>query len=91
MRNSKTVVTALLALGLAAPLLAQAANPGAAPRHGLDKPIRQAARKSRRQTAEKPKVTTGTEAFFETLKWRNIGPDRGGRSIAATRQHGAPQ
>lgn len=32
---------------------------------------------------EKPKVTTGTEAFFETLKWRNIGPDRGGRSIAA--------
>ena len=73
MRDSKMLVTALLALGLTAPLLAQTAPVPAA------KP----ADKSDDKPPEKPKVTTGTEAFFETLKWRNIGPDRGGRSIAA--------
>ncbi|GAO37881.1 hypothetical protein SCH01S_01_00440 [Sphingomonas changbaiensis NBRC 104936] len=32
--------------------------------------------------AEAAKPVTGDEAFFTGLKWRNIGPDRGGRSIA---------
>jgi photosystem II stability/assembly factor-like uncharacterized protein len=32
--------------------------------------------------AEPAKPVTGDEAFFTGLKWRNIGPDRGGRSIA---------
>ncbi|KAB7647899.1 WD40/YVTN/BNR-like repeat-containing protein [Polymorphobacter fuscus] len=29
------------------------------------------------------KAPAGVEAFFTGLKWRNIGPDRGGRSISA--------
>jgi photosystem II stability/assembly factor-like uncharacterized protein len=32
--------------------------------------------------AEPAKPLKGEEAFFTGLKWRNIGPDRGGRSIA---------
>ena len=33
--------------------------------------------------AEAPKAATGVEAYFTGLKWRNIGPARGGRSISA--------
>jgi photosystem II stability/assembly factor-like uncharacterized protein len=34
--------------------------------------------------AAKPATPTGVEAYFTGLKWRNIGPARGGRSISAT-------
>ena len=84
MRDSKMLVTALVALGLGAPLLAQPAPAAApAPATPADKPAAVPPEKPSDKPPEKPKVTTGTEAFFETLKWRNIGPDRGGRSIAA--------
>jgi hypothetical protein len=31
----------------------------------------------------KPATPAGVEAYFTGLKWRNIGPARGGRSISA--------
>ncbi|WP_313670219.1 glycosyl hydrolase [Sandarakinorhabdus sp.] len=34
--------------------------------------------------AAKPATPAGVEAYFTGLKWRNIGPARGGRSISAT-------
>jgi photosystem II stability/assembly factor-like uncharacterized protein len=74
MRDAPVRILAILALGLAAPAVAQTAPapaPAAQPAKADDAP------------PELPRPTSGTEAFFTTLKWRNIGPDRGGRSIAA--------
>ena len=43
-----------------------------------------AAKGAAKPTAEREEIKSpkGEEAFFTGLKWRNIGPDRGGRSIA---------
>jgi len=36
----------------------------------------------RPHAAQAPAAATGIEALLDAFKWRSIGPDRGGRSIA---------
>ncbi|MEL7145222.1 MAG: glycosyl hydrolase [Bacteroidota bacterium] len=47
-------------------------------------------RKKKKTTTEQAPVVTLTDSLFHGLKWRNIGPFRGGRSVASTGVIGQP-
>jgi photosystem II stability/assembly factor-like uncharacterized protein len=43
------------------------------------------------QSPAPPSAATAEETFFSAFKWRSIGPDRGGRSIAVSGVKGRPR
>ncbi|MGB3464530.1 MAG: hypothetical protein WBA74_04640, partial [Cyclobacteriaceae bacterium] len=48
------------------------------------------AQKRKKKTKELTPVIELTDSLFHGLKWRNIGPYRGGRSVASTGVIGQP-
>ena len=55
------------------------------------RPSPSAPRASQPRTAQPPPPASPTEAVLATYKWRSIGPNRGGRSIAVAGVKGRPQ
>src|SRR5215210_3909180 len=43
------------------------------------------------QPTSKPEAAPAPASVVETLRWRSVGPDRGGRSIAVTGVKGRPR
>ena len=46
---------------------------------------------ARPYASQAPAAATGLEALLDAFKWRSIGPDRGGRSIAVSGVKGRPR
>ncbi|MEY3436210.1 MAG: hypothetical protein RL335_666, partial [Bacteroidota bacterium] len=42
------------------------------------------AQKKKTSPAAEAKPATNIESYFRSLQWRNIGPHRGGRSVASS-------